>query len=229
MTDMTLESRLRHSWEANARAWTEVVRGRRIESRRLVTDAAIVEAIVDAAPRRLLDLGCGEGWLAGAIAERLPETAYLGMDASTSLITEARALYPGRDFTVVDFVTDPDALAAYGDFDLAVANFSLLDERLDRLLMVCRKQLLPGSRLLIQTLHPHSLQSKGPLPEAGWRLERFAGFPVAFPEAMPWYFRRPEDWRQLLADTGYGDIVWRDILRPDNGAPASLLLCARRD
>jgi 2-polyprenyl-3-methyl-5-hydroxy-6-metoxy-1,4-benzoquinol methylase len=56
---------LRLSWQANADAWTTAVRGQRIESRRLVTDAAILQTILALAlaPLRILDLGCGEGWL----------------------------------------------------------------------------------------------------------------------------------------------------------------------
>ena len=38
------------------------MRERRIESRRLVTDAAIVQAILALAPKRVLDMQCGEGW-----------------------------------------------------------------------------------------------------------------------------------------------------------------------
>jgi hypothetical protein len=49
------------SWQANADAWTAAVREQRIESRRLVTDAAILALAL--APLRILDLGCGEGWL----------------------------------------------------------------------------------------------------------------------------------------------------------------------
>ena len=48
------------SWQANADAWTAAVREQRIESRRLVTDVAILQAILALSPKRILDLGCGE-------------------------------------------------------------------------------------------------------------------------------------------------------------------------
>ena len=51
------------SWQANADAWTAAVREQRIESRRQVTDAAILQAILALAPLHILDLGCGDGWL----------------------------------------------------------------------------------------------------------------------------------------------------------------------
>lgn len=54
------------SWQANADAWTAAVREQRIESRRQVTDAAILAL----APLRILDLGCGEGWLRRTVHSR---------------------------------------------------------------------------------------------------------------------------------------------------------------
>lgn len=60
--------RLRRSWDANAHAWTDAVRNESIESRRLVTNAAIIEAVRSCGGQRVLDLGCGEGWLARALA-----------------------------------------------------------------------------------------------------------------------------------------------------------------
>lgn len=47
------------SWTANAPNWTNAVRERHIESRRVATDLVIVEAVRAQKPRRVLDLGCG--------------------------------------------------------------------------------------------------------------------------------------------------------------------------
>lgn len=44
-----------HSWRANALAWTQAVRESRIESRRLATELAIVEAVLARQPVRVLD------------------------------------------------------------------------------------------------------------------------------------------------------------------------------
>ncbi|MQK16826.1 class I SAM-dependent methyltransferase, partial [Escherichia coli] len=68
-----------------------------IESRRLVTDAAIIEAALALRPRRALDIGCGEGWLCRALAER--GVAMCGADASPALIATARAV-GGADYHV---------------------------------------------------------------------------------------------------------------------------------
>jgi 2-polyprenyl-3-methyl-5-hydroxy-6-metoxy-1,4-benzoquinol methylase len=82
--------RLRRSWIANATAWREAVREQRIESRRLVTDAAVVSAVLAESPRRVLDLGCGEGWLGRALSGH--GIAVTGVDGSAPLIEAARSL-----------------------------------------------------------------------------------------------------------------------------------------
>jgi 2-polyprenyl-3-methyl-5-hydroxy-6-metoxy-1,4-benzoquinol methylase len=64
------EAGILHSWHHNADAWARSVRDKLIESRRLVTDQAILGAILALRPRSVLDVGCGEGWLVHALAAR---------------------------------------------------------------------------------------------------------------------------------------------------------------
>jgi SAM-dependent methyltransferase len=77
------------SWEKNATQWTSAVRGGRIESRKLITDKAIVEAVLSHSPASVLDIGCGEGWL---IRELSPQVSHLvGVDAASKpLVLEVR-------------------------------------------------------------------------------------------------------------------------------------------
>src|SRR5688572_18040337 len=80
------------SWSRNTDPWTAAVRGGEIESRTLVTNAAIVEAVRARKPRSGVDLGCGEGWLVRA----LPEVQMLGVDASAGLVEQAKAAGGGE-------------------------------------------------------------------------------------------------------------------------------------
>src|SRR5476649_1481599 len=76
------------SWHANAAPWALAVRQGQIESRLLATDRAIVEAVLSRSPRLVLDIGCGEGWLARALAAH--GIRVLGMYAVPELIERAR-------------------------------------------------------------------------------------------------------------------------------------------
>jgi 2-polyprenyl-3-methyl-5-hydroxy-6-metoxy-1,4-benzoquinol methylase len=162
---------LAHSWMANAAAWTRAVRTQQIASRRLATDAAIVHAILERAPRRVLDIGCGEGWLCRALAGHGIEA--VGIDASTPLVEAARAL--GGTFYTLSYT----ALAAHpewrGCFEVVVCNFALLEEHLAPVLRTLQGLLTPGGILLIQTVHPWSAGGEAPYRD-GWRMETFHGF-----------------------------------------------------
>ena len=205
---MSEHERLRRSWLANATAWRDAVREQRIESRRLVTDAAIVQAVLDRHPRTVLDLGCGEGWLARALAAHAIDVT--GVDASAPLIEAANALGGGR-FLVASYDQLPG-----GPFDVAVANFSLLDDRP-----------LPkpaADTFIVQTVHP---AFAGGTYADGWRVETFDAFPGEWPEAMPWYFRTIESWSRAFASAGYAIEEIREPLHPERSVPASILFVLR--
>jgi SAM-dependent methyltransferase len=222
--DATEAARLLRSWDANADAWSEAVRGGAIESRRVATDAAILGAIRGQAPRRLLDVGCGEGWLCRAFSED-PVTC-VGVDGSAALIARA-AQAGGGTFIALTYealAEAPDALGE-GDFDLIVCNFALLGEDLVPLLRSLGRLLASGGTLLIQTVHPWSARGDGPYRD-GWRTERFDGFGGAFAEPMPWYFRTLSSWLELLRDGGYDLRTLAEPSHPATGEPLSLLLHA---
>src|SRR5256885_2172438 len=94
------DARILESWERNATPWTAAVRENQIESRRLVTNAAIVDAVLSRSPRTVLDLGCGEGWLVRTLSER--GIRAIGVDAIPALIDQA-ARTGGGEFRVASY------------------------------------------------------------------------------------------------------------------------------
>ena len=152
----TADQRLLASWDANAAAWTTAVREQRIPSRRAGTDAAIVQACLRTIAATVLDVGCGEGWLARALTRRLA----------------------------------------------------------------------PQGRVLIQTVHPWLAMGEGSYANT-WREENFQGFGVAFPSAMPWYFRTLGSWIEELTAAGLSLLTVNEPVHPETGRPLSLVLeCA---
>ena len=213
------------SWRENAGAWTDAVRGAKIESRRLVTDAAIVNAIRSLGPRRVLDLGCGEGWLCRHL--RTLGMRATGIDGSQPLIEHARGADPGGDYvecSYADFCARP---GAFGHFDVIVANFSILGDDLSPILQAAHTALDAQGHLIVQTVHPACATGDEGQTE-GWRIETFAAFEGDFPSAMPWYLRTLASWRRGFADAGLFITDTREPLHPKTGLPASLLFVARR-
>jgi 2-polyprenyl-3-methyl-5-hydroxy-6-metoxy-1,4-benzoquinol methylase len=224
------EQEILHSWHTNAAAWVGAVAERRIESRRLVTDAAILHAVAGDGtqvthPYRILDVGCGEGWLAHALNARGFEV--YGMDAVDSLIAAARARGEVRGrFDVCSYGEFAARNYPFGDFDAAVCNFSLLgDSSVKTLLAALPNHLARGRRLLIQTLHPLSACGDQPYAD-GWRPGSWSGFDDAFRDPAPWYFRTLESWVRLLQDVGFEIRECREPALPTANRPASIIFIA---
>lgn len=228
---MSSESvQLRRSWVANSSAWCEAVRKQRIESRRLVTDAAVVSAILEQSPRRVLDVGCGEGWLARALSVHGIDVT--GIDGSAPLIEAAQALGGGTfiaaSYEEVAAVHTPSSVAFVGsDFDAIVANFSILDDRAEELARALLPVLARDGRLIVQSVHPLFAGGDGAYAD-GWRTETFDAIPGEWSESMPWYFRTLGSWVRVFADAGYSLREIREPMYPDRPQPASILFICRR-
>lgn len=185
------------------------MRERQIESRRVATDAAIVTAVLEQQPQTVLDLGCGEGWLARALTERGIEV--VGIDGSAALIDAARQL-GGAEFHALPYRELATLARA---FDLAVANFSLFEEDLHDLLAN-----IPARTLVVQTVHPSFAEADG------WQVETFARMPGQWPEPMPWYFRRQASWTAELERAGWPVREAREVAHPETGDGLSMIFIA---
>jgi 2-polyprenyl-3-methyl-5-hydroxy-6-metoxy-1,4-benzoquinol methylase len=211
------------SWRANADAWTQLVRTEGIESRRLATNHAIVRAVLEHDPERVLDVGCGEGWLTRTLGAAGVEA--VGFDSSTALVAAAQEL-GGAAYMQLgyrQFIEQPQQV---GDgFDVAVCNFSILDDQLTPLARACGNVLAPQGRLIIQTVHPFADAAAGRYQD-DWRTERFDAFGEAFSAPMPWYFRTVGSWVDGLLKAGLRLVSLSEVVHPQTGRPLSLLLVA---
>ncbi|MGH7694858.1 MAG: class I SAM-dependent methyltransferase [Gemmatimonadaceae bacterium] len=218
------DGKIVESWQRNAAPWTDAVRERKIDSRKLVTDAAIIDAVLSRAPQTLLDIGCGEGWLARALAQH--GVRVTGVDVVPALVDAARRA-GGGEFRVASYEMIAAGRLELPPVDAVVANFSLIGkESVDNLIAAVPPMLAPSGALVIQTLHP--LVATGDLPYVdGWRDGSWAGFGADFSDPAPWYFRTLETWVKLLRERALHLVEMREPLHPTSQKPASVIFIAQ--
>lgn len=218
------EQQIIRSWNTNAKPWTRAIQNGSIASRRLVTDQAIVDAVSSTGPRRVLDLGCGEGWLARALGALGVDVT--GVDAVAELIAEARRLGPG-EYHVLEYAAVADGQWRGGPFDAVVCNFSLLGKgSVESLLGGVGKYLGPTGVLIVQTLHPLAACGDSPY-EDGWRAGTWRGFGAEFSDPAPWYFRTLESWVSLLRRSGFDLLQCREPTIAGTMAPTSVIFICK--
>ena len=215
------EDTVLHSWQHNAHAWIDAVRSGAIESRRQVTDQAILLAILGRQPERVLDLGCGEGWLLRALADRGIEAA--GVDGDQTLVAAARAAGSAQVHLASYAQLAEGDINVGRDYDLICANFARLHQDIIALLAALKGLLAPGGALVIQTLHPWSVAAGD--YQDGWREESFAGFAGAW-RPMPWYFRTLASWLNALDMAGLRLVSLQEPQHPQSAVPQALLMVA---
>lgn len=144
-------------------------------------------------PRRVLDVGCGSGFLLRCLAATSPATAQLvGIDPAPRMIREAKALAGDKRLT---FVTGVAEKLPYPDetFDLVVSTTSFdhwVDQRAG--LAECARTLTAGGHLVLSDLFSPLF---APLSHIG-RHERARTVTRA---------------EKLLADAGFRTLAWRHI------------------
>ena len=200
------------------------MRARQVESRRLVTDQAVVDAILSRAPRTAIDVGCGEGWLARALTAQ--DIGMLGIDVVPELIEQAYAA-DGGEYRTLSY-----AALARGELDvradLVVCNFSLLGQQAVEDVFTALPTLLePNASFIVQTLHPLTACGDAAYRD-GWRTGSWDGFGDEFTDPAPWYFRTLESWVRLFTDNDLRLLEIREPIHPASGRPASAIFIAQQ-
>jgi 2-polyprenyl-3-methyl-5-hydroxy-6-metoxy-1,4-benzoquinol methylase len=216
------EQRILDSWSTNARSWIRAVRNKEIESRRLVTDQAVVDVVLSRDPRQVIDLGCGEGWLTRTLGQLGVET--LGIDGASELIEVARKSGEG-EYLVHSYQQLADEQIGLSA-DCVVCNFSLIGkESVDAALRAAARLLRDGGSLVVQTLHPIEATGEEPYVD-GWRKGSWAGFADDFTDPAPWYFRTMESWMHSFEHHGFAVVEVIEPLHPESGSRLSVIFVA---
>ncbi|MDD7941693.1 class I SAM-dependent methyltransferase [Actinomycetospora lutea] len=202
------------TYAANADFWVKIIREQLDRYRTELTDGSVLDAVGDCSGTRVLDGGCGEGYMSRLLAER--GASVVGVDTSETLIASARhhpdARTLGIDYKVANLenLPEPDAT-----FDIAVCNHVLSDvadpaSALRELGRVLR----PGGRLVALMLHPcfytaHAERdASGSIPVATYFSERRVDQPFVVaglesPAEVHMNFRPLEFYSQAITDAGF--------------------------
>ena len=198
-----------NSWRENAKPWVKAIRKNEIESRILITNTAITNAILQTSPKKVLDIGCGEGWLARELNKSGVDV--VGIDVIPELVASATA-EGGGSFKVISY-EDLVEGAIKEKFDVIVCNFSLLGkESVDAIFKYISCLLNNGGFFIVQTIHPLNVCGDFTYVD-GWRQGSWSGFSSSFTNPAPWYFRTLESWENLFLNNGF---KLNEILEPVN-------------
>ncbi len=142
------------TYDENADFWVQIIRGNHDRYRTGLTNNAVLNAIGPADGLKVVDAGCGEGYMARELASQGANV--LGVDSSTNLIQAATALAntdnASPQFRVGDVADLPIENSTQ---DLVVCNH-LLNDLPDPQgpIREFARILSPGGRIVILMLHP---------------------------------------------------------------------------
>ena len=153
----------------------------------------LVELLAPAPGERILDVGCGTGYLASRIAEA--GARVLGIDISPEMVQRARRSYPGLEFQIADAASfrfsDP--------FDAVFSNAALHWVQDPEAAVECIQQALrPGGRLVAEL---GGMGNIGSIVSAFREVLAATGYPRD-PEESPWYFPSIAQFASLLESRG---------------------------
>jgi 2-polyprenyl-3-methyl-5-hydroxy-6-metoxy-1,4-benzoquinol methylase len=183
----------RKGWDAVARWWISRYTPKGDVNREWVIDPALFRLLGDIRGRRVLDAGCGTGYLSRLLAAQ--GATVVGIDLSSRLLAEARAQEANEPLGVDYYEGNLADLSRFpeGTFDMIVSNVVMGDVvQFRQAFREFHRVLQPSGRLLFSVTHPCF---ERPVP-GSWVRE-------------PPDSERVEEWRGLLVDRYYDRVaVW---------------------
>lgn len=211
------------SWFQNAKPWISAVRNNEIESRFLITNKAIKDTVLEKSPIKVLDIGCGEGWLAREL-NKVGIDVY-GIDIVPQLVDEANKQGNGK-FQVLSY-EDLSQETIKEKYDVAVCNFSLLgNESVAKIFQSISSLLNENGYFIVQTIHPISGCGDEEYID-GWRKGTWKGFSDSFTNPPPWYFRTLKTWKDLFLNNGFSICEIIEPLNPKTKTFASIIFVGK--
>ena len=150
----------------------------------------------------VLDAGCGTGKVTALIAERVPRGRVIGVDASRSMIDEARKRLPPEVELIVGDLLDLE-LATPVDVVFSNATFHWIHDH-NRLFQRLHSTLRPGGKLEVQFGGQGNVAALEAAVREASATPPFAEYLDSAP--LPWRFRSPEETAAALDRAGFVEV-----------------------
>ena len=221
-----MKNQIINSWDVNAQEWISLMENGGIASRK-ITNPAILNVIHQYAPEKILDLGCGEGWLTRALSSK-GFKAY-GADATKDLVAHASKKGDEQYFQLSYQEIIAGADVPFRPFDAVVFNFSLYEEKeTTDLLKQIKPHLQQHGLVFIQTLHPFTIIKNGLPYQSQWIDDAWKGLKGSFKDPHAWYYRTLEEWLSVFENCGLQVKAVRETLSEDNRFPLSIIFVLQK-
>lgn len=213
------------TWEENAEEWIKTISEESIASRKF-TNKAIIDSILETDAEKIIDIGCGEGWLTHTLENR--DKNVVGIDGIETLLTHARNKSDAPFYRMTFKEIGAGETIPQNPFELAVFNFCLYQkEGLVNLLIQTQKALVKTGTILIQTLHPYFLIEEQLPYKSQWMKDSWKGLKGDFKNGHAWYARTFEDWIAELKQIPNTIIAFKEV-NNDLGKPISLIITLKK-
>ncbi len=215
-----MENEIINSWQKNAVEWARIIDSGEIASREF-TNKAIVNTIANITAVKILDIGCGEGWLTRAM--NLIGKKAVGIDAIEKLLDIARTkgsetYYQMSYEDIIKEIPIPEA-----PYDAVVFNFCIYQEvGLVNLLKQIKKVLIKNGQFVIQTLHPFFLVQNKLDYKNQWIHDSWKGLPGNFIDGHSWYARTYENWVTVFKESDLQIVEIKEVCNK-NQQPVSVV------
>jgi len=178
---------------------------------------AVLAAAAPAAGERVLDVGCGTGWMTRAAARAVGDGHALGVDISELLVARATAKAEDEGVANVAFTVADAQVRLFepGSFDLAISRFGVMffADAVAAFANVARA-LTPGGRLAFACWQE--------LRDNPWILVPFGAMaaevgppePPAPDAPGPWSLADPDRVRSVLGAAGFVDVALETVDAP---------------
>lgn len=191
-----MEKEVLKSWNENAEEWVKIIASKKIPSR-MFTNKAILDILKELPVYKILDCGCGEGWLTRNMTEIGKKS--VGIDATKELVNHAKNNGPESFYQISFEEVSAGKKIPENPFDAAVFNFCLYQKKgIHKLLKKVKKSIAKNGFVIIQTMHPFFLLHLGLPYESQWIMDSWKGLPGNFKNGHSWYARTTQDWISIF-------------------------------